>query len=191
MPTRAIVCKLHFTEPMPVRLRFSLHGRRNNRIFHLVAIDLRKRRDAKPIELLGVYDPRLRLGHEHKTMHWSVERILYWLEKGGAQPSKSVVKLLEKVCVCCVPVQFACILIDLTQGRNHSSKLEISSRGFIQPFGQFERTLSNGTHAFVTVIARQMLGSRGDYYTKIVSRATHFSVNGLHSTHVSHTRIPP
>jgi small subunit ribosomal protein S16 len=84
---------------MPVRLRLSLHGNRNNRIFHLVAIDARKRRDAKPIELLGVYDPRLRLdGHqEHKTMQWSVERIMYWLQKGGALPSKPVVKLLEWV----------------------------------------------------------------------------------------------
>ena len=82
---------------MPVRLRLSLHGNRNNRIFHLVAVDARKRRDAKPIELLGVYDPRLRLGQEHKTMHWSVERIMYWLEKGGALPSKPVVKLLEWV----------------------------------------------------------------------------------------------
>ncbi|KAH9968870.1 ribosomal protein S16 [Russula dissimulans] len=81
---------------MPVRLRFSLHGNRNNRIFHLVATDLRKRRDAKPIELLGIYDPRLRLGQEHKTVHWSVERIKYWLEKGGALPSKPVVKLLER-----------------------------------------------------------------------------------------------
>ena len=82
---------------MPVRLRLSLHGHRNNRIFHLVATDLRKRRDAKPIELLGIYDPRLRLGQEHKTMRWSVERIKYWLEKGGALPSKPVVKLLERV----------------------------------------------------------------------------------------------
>ena len=82
---------------MPVRLRLSLHGNRNNRIFHLVAIDLRKRRDAKPIELLGVYDPRLRLGQEHKTVQWSTERITYWLEKGGALPSKPVVKLLEWV----------------------------------------------------------------------------------------------
>ncbi|KAF8507012.1 ribosomal protein S16 [Russula emetica] len=80
---------------MPVRLRLSLHGNRNNRIFHLVAVDARKRRDAKPIELLGIYDPRLRLGQEHKTMHWSVGRIMYWLEKGGALPSKPVVKLLE------------------------------------------------------------------------------------------------
>lgn len=82
---------------MPVRLRLSLHGNRNNRIFHLIAIDARKRRDAKPIELLGVYDPRLRLDQEHKTMHWSVERITYWLQKGGALPSKPVVKLLEWV----------------------------------------------------------------------------------------------
>ena len=81
-----------------------MHGRRNNRIFHLVATDLRKRRDAKPIELLGIYDPRLGLGEEHKTMRWNVERIRYWLEKGGAQPSKPVVKLLEKVCGCAVPL---------------------------------------------------------------------------------------
>jgi small subunit ribosomal protein S16 len=85
-------------DSMPVRLRLSLHGNRNNRIFHLVAIDLRKRRDGKPIELLGIYDPRLRLGQEHKTMRWSVDRIAYWLEKGGALPSKPVVRLLERVC---------------------------------------------------------------------------------------------
>jgi len=84
---------------MPVRLRLSLHGNRNNRIFHLIAIDARKRRDAKPIELLGIYNPRLRLGgyQEHKTMQWSAERITYWLQKGGALPSKPVVKLLEWV----------------------------------------------------------------------------------------------
>ncbi|KAI0257458.1 ribosomal protein S16 domain-containing protein [Lactifluus subvellereus] len=81
---------------MPVRLRLSLHGNRNNRIFHLVAIDLRKRRDGKPIELLGIYDPRLRLGQEHKTMRWSVDRITFWLEQGGALPSKPVVRLLER-----------------------------------------------------------------------------------------------
>ena len=84
---------------MPVRLRLAMHGQRNNRIFHLVAIDLRKRRDAKPIETLGIYDQRLRLGQKHKTMEWSVDRIKYWLEKGGALPSKSVVKLLEKVSI--------------------------------------------------------------------------------------------
>ena len=111
---------------MPVRLRFSLHGRRNNRIFHLVATDLRKRRDAKPIELLGIYDPRLGLGQEHKTMHWSVERILYWLEKGGAQPSKPVVKLLEKVHIYTSLLFFGSYPDRFYTGRHHSPKLEIS-----------------------------------------------------------------
>ena len=81
---------------MPVRLRLSMHGRRNKRIFHLVAIDQRKRRDAKPMELLGIYDPALKLGESHKTMEWSVDRIKYWLGV-GALPSRSVVRLLEWV----------------------------------------------------------------------------------------------
>ncbi|KAG2755570.1 ribosomal protein S16 [Suillus brevipes Sb2] len=79
---------------MPVRLRMAIHGRRHNRIFHLVAINQRTRRDAKPMELLGIYDPALKLGDTHKTVRWSVDRIKYWLGV-GALPSKSVVKLLE------------------------------------------------------------------------------------------------
>jgi small subunit ribosomal protein S16 len=101
---------------MPVRLRLSLHGNRNNRIFHLVAIDLRKRRDAKPIELLGIYEPRLRLGQEHKTMHWSVERIKYWLERAGALPSKPVVKLLERVRFLPPHCFFSRVLKSVTKG---------------------------------------------------------------------------
>ncbi|KAG2061743.1 ribosomal protein S16 [Suillus hirtellus] len=80
---------------MPVRLRMAMHGQRHNRIFHLVAINQRTRRDAKPMELLGIYDPALKLGDTHKTVKWSVDRIKYWLGV-GALPSKSVVKLLER-----------------------------------------------------------------------------------------------
>ncbi|KAH7910873.1 ribosomal protein S16 domain-containing protein, partial [Hygrophoropsis aurantiaca] len=79
---------------MPVRIRMAMHGCRHNRIFHLVAIDQRKRRDAKPMELLGIYDPALKLGEAYKTVKWSVDRINYWLGV-GALPSKSAVKLLE------------------------------------------------------------------------------------------------
>ncbi|EGO05219.1 hypothetical protein SERLA73DRAFT_82761 [Serpula lacrymans var. lacrymans S7.3] len=79
---------------MPVRIRLSMHGRRHNRIFHLVAIDQRKRRDAKPTELLGIYNPALKLGESHKSIEWSVDRIKYWLGV-GALPSKPVVRLLE------------------------------------------------------------------------------------------------
>lgn len=81
---------------MTVRLRLAVHGLRNNRIFHLVAVDQRKRRNAKPIELLGVYRPRVEPTSPHKTVEWSVDRIKYWLGV-GAQPSDSVVKLLTTV----------------------------------------------------------------------------------------------
>lgn len=83
---------------MTVRLRLAVHGVRHNRIFHLVAIDQRKRRNAKPIELLGVYRPRGESQSPHKSVEWSVDRIKYWLGV-GAQPSDSVVKLLTTVCL--------------------------------------------------------------------------------------------
>ncbi|KAJ3779113.1 ribosomal protein S16 domain-containing protein [Lentinula raphanica] len=79
---------------MPMRLRLAVHGLRHDRVFHLVAINQRTRRDGKPTELLGIYDPRVKPGgKDHKTMEWSVGRIRYWLDV-GAIPSKSVVKLL-------------------------------------------------------------------------------------------------
>ncbi|KAI9060583.1 ribosomal protein S16 [Trametes sanguinea] len=79
---------------MAVRLRMAVHGVRNNRIFHIVAVNQRQRRNAKPIELLGVYNPRLKPGESTKTIEWSVQRIQYWL-RVGATPSKSMTKLLQ------------------------------------------------------------------------------------------------
>jgi small subunit ribosomal protein S16 len=81
---------------MPVRIRLALHGRRHNRIFHLVAMNQRSARNSKPIETLGIYNPRLQPGETHKTIEWSVDRIKWWLDK-GALPSKPVVKILELV----------------------------------------------------------------------------------------------
>jgi small subunit ribosomal protein S16 len=80
---------------MPMRLRFALHGVKHKQIMHLVAVNSRARRDAKPAELLGVYNPLVN-DSSHKTMQWSVDRIKYWLSV-GAIPSQSVVKLLEIV----------------------------------------------------------------------------------------------
>lgn len=73
-----------------------MHGRRHNHVFHLVAINGRKARDAKPMETLGVYDPAMKLGEKNKSVEWSVNRIKYWLGV-GALPSKTVVRLLEVV----------------------------------------------------------------------------------------------
>ena len=82
---------------MVVRIRFSMHGPRNNKFFHIVAINSKQRRDAKPIETLGIYRPKIELGQPTKTVEWSAARIKYWLGV-GAQPSKSAVKLFTMVC---------------------------------------------------------------------------------------------
>jgi small subunit ribosomal protein S16 len=102
--------------PVPVRLRLARHGHRHNPIFHLVAINSQKPRNAQPIETLGEYDPVPRVAStsalpqssqvfgekktapvpKEKKVEWDVARINYWLGV-GAQPTKSVVRLLERV----------------------------------------------------------------------------------------------
>ncbi|KIM48296.1 hypothetical protein M413DRAFT_440016 [Hebeloma cylindrosporum] len=79
---------------MPIRLRLAMHGTRHRKIFHLVAINHSLRRDAKPAELLGIYNPHDRDVDNTRLVRWSVTRIHHWLSM-GARPSKSVVKLLE------------------------------------------------------------------------------------------------
>jgi ribosomal protein S16 len=84
------------TTSMPLRIRMSVHGRTNYRVFHINVVEGSRKRDAKPYELLGVYDPHVTEGSNTKTIQWSVDRIRYWLSV-GALPSRSVVKLLELV----------------------------------------------------------------------------------------------
>ena len=101
---------------MPVRLRLARHGTTHNPFYHLVAINQRKARNAKPLELLGTYDPCPRAPivkkktypemhatssqpHDNlvtKRVEWDVERIKWWISQ-GAQPSDSVMKLLTMV----------------------------------------------------------------------------------------------
>lgn len=102
--------------PVPVRLRLARHGHRHNPIFHLVAINSAKPRNAQPIETLGAYDPipkvastsalplssqvfgekNVSVVKKEKKVEWDVGRINYWLGV-GAQPTKTVVRLLERV----------------------------------------------------------------------------------------------
>lgn len=120
----SILC--HFLlSSMPVRLRLARHGTRNNPFYHIVAINQRLGRNAKPLELLGVYDPMPRVPESRKKTYpemdaassepqnvvatkrveWSVERIKWWVSK-GAQPSDSVMKLLTMVSVVLILLQF-------------------------------------------------------------------------------------
>jgi small subunit ribosomal protein S16 len=106
---------------MVVRIRLARHGTRNNPFHHIVVINQRVARNAKPIELVGVFDPIPRAPEtpfpkypfqndgallkssilpdveKVKKVEWSVERIKYWISV-GAQPSKAVMRLLDMVC---------------------------------------------------------------------------------------------
>ncbi|CAE6459191.1 unnamed protein product [Rhizoctonia solani] len=84
---------------MSVRLRLAYHGQRNRPFYHVVAINVRKARDAKPIEKLGEYDPIPKPLPDNpsvteKRITWDADRIRYWLGV-GAQPSSTVARLLE------------------------------------------------------------------------------------------------
>ncbi|KAB5595982.1 Ribosomal protein S16 [Ceratobasidium theobromae] len=84
-----------------VRLRLACHGQRNRPFYHIVAINVRKARDAEPLEKLGEYDPIPKPRPEdpniiEKRITWNADRVKYWIGV-GAQPSPMVARLLEMV----------------------------------------------------------------------------------------------
>lgn len=76
---------------MAVRLRLQRHGRRNRPFYRIVAIEGRRRRDGKELEVVGHYDP---IAEKDNTVV-KVERAKYWLSV-GAQPSATVADILKK-----------------------------------------------------------------------------------------------
>ncbi|MHB9154886.1 MAG: 30S ribosomal protein S16 [Endomicrobiales bacterium] len=76
---------------MTVRLRLQRQGKPQRPYYRLVAIDQRAKRDGKPIEILGHYDPV----PEQRIIKIERERVDYWL-KQGAQVSKTVSSILKK-----------------------------------------------------------------------------------------------
>ena len=74
-----------------VKLRLKRIGRRKSPFYRLVAIDSRKRRDGREIEVLGWYNP-IRPGLEAEIKE---DRVRYWLGQ-GALPSATVHNLLTK-----------------------------------------------------------------------------------------------
>ena len=67
-------------------------GRRNRPFYRIVIIDSRKRRDGKPIEELGWYNPIQQI---EKNYEIDNKRIIYWINE-GAQPSNTVKNILKK-----------------------------------------------------------------------------------------------
>ncbi|VEU22233.1 DEKNAAC103252 [Brettanomyces naardenensis] len=87
-----------------VRLRLARMGRSHQPVYNLVVTTKRTKRDGKPIEVIGTYNPvPAPLTPEQKTLGYvptkdvklDFQRAKYWLGV-GAQPSDSVAKLLKK-----------------------------------------------------------------------------------------------
>ena len=76
---------------MAVTLRMKREGSKDRPFYKIVATDSRKRRDCRPIELLGSYDPALK-GENYKI---DLERADYWLSN-GAQTSDTVASIIKK-----------------------------------------------------------------------------------------------
>jgi small subunit ribosomal protein S16 len=75
-----------------VAIRFQRFGRKKAPFYRLVAIDSRVRRDGRPLEYLGWYDPL------KKETNLNAPAIKQWLTV-GAQPSDTVRSLLKKAYV--------------------------------------------------------------------------------------------
>jgi len=74
-----------------VRLRLQRKGKPKRPHYRIVAVDQRVKRDGKPIEILGHYDPIA----ENGACSVNMERIDYWLTV-GAKASERVSALIKK-----------------------------------------------------------------------------------------------
>jgi small subunit ribosomal protein S16 len=72
-----------------VRLRFQREGKPGQAHYRLVAIDRAAKRDGRPVETLGFYNPRL----EKDKLTIDEPRVKHWYTK-GAIPSETVKNLL-------------------------------------------------------------------------------------------------
>jgi len=72
-----------------LKLRLTQTGSKNRRTFRIVAMEESKRRNGKPTEILGYYNPLVKPAQFKVDM----KRIEYWKAK-GAQVTPGLAKLL-------------------------------------------------------------------------------------------------
>lgn len=72
-----------------VKIRLARHGKKNDPIYRIVAIDSQNKREGGQLEILGFWNPR---ENQKKIDKKAYEK---WI-KQGAQPSQAVKKLLTK-----------------------------------------------------------------------------------------------
>jgi len=72
-----------------LKLRLKRIGRKRQPAYRLVVMESKSRRDGRPIDEVGSYDPI------SKKMYYSSEKIKKWLSF-GVQPTKTVLQLLNQ-----------------------------------------------------------------------------------------------
>ena len=72
-------------------LRLNRQGTKDRPYYKIVAVDSRKRRDGRPIEQLGTYNPMV----EGVNYTLDIEKEKQWLSN-GAQPSDTVNSIIKK-----------------------------------------------------------------------------------------------
>jgi small subunit ribosomal protein S16 len=76
---------------LAVRIRLARVGATKRPSYRVVAIDSRRPRDGRSLEILGFYDPLT----DPATVQLDADRIRAWIGN-GARPSDTVVKLLRQ-----------------------------------------------------------------------------------------------
>ena len=74
-----------------VKIRLTRGGSKKRPYYRVTAIDERKRRDGRPLEFLGTYDPK----PEAEVLRIDIEGIEKWVAK-GAQVSDTVTSLIKR-----------------------------------------------------------------------------------------------
>jgi small subunit ribosomal protein S16 len=81
--------------PGPLRIRLARFGLRNSPIYTIHLVEASRRRNARPIEILGKYEPIPDKIDGMKHCQLNVTRIKYWLSQ-GAEPTDRISWLLGK-----------------------------------------------------------------------------------------------
>ncbi|MFT5905728.1 MAG: small subunit ribosomal protein S16 [Cryomorphaceae bacterium] len=82
----------HFNDhKIMVALRLSRQGTKDRPYYKIVAVDSRKRRDGRPIEQLGTYNPMI----EGVNYSIDIEKAEKWIGH-GAQASETVNSIIKK-----------------------------------------------------------------------------------------------
>jgi len=76
---------------MAMKIRMTRMGSKKRPFYRIVALDSATRRDGRPVEFLGHFNPMV----EPNDIKLDMENIQKWLDK-GAEPSNTVRSLLKK-----------------------------------------------------------------------------------------------